>query len=138
MNVGEKTSISKGELTRNAIRIAIIAITKGRPKVVSKDRKISIKAVAEEAGVSNATIHNNHPDLAEQIRRLANKDVREDRDAVKQTLTEQRKKAAELRADIAELKAQLAEIASVNASLMLENQQLKLRLISLNVHEFKR
>ena len=123
-----KEVLSKGELTRKAIRLAILAITKGRPKVISKDRKISIKAVADEAGVSNATIHNNYPDLAEQIRLLANKDVRSERDSTKQALGEQRKKATELRAEIAQLKAELAEIASLNASLMLQNEDLRARL----------
>ena len=52
---------SKGEQTRNIIRQAITRIEKGRPKVVSKERKMSVAAVAEEAGVSRATIHNNYP-----------------------------------------------------------------------------
>lgn len=131
-------TLSKGEKTRRSIRLAITAITNGRPKVIAKDRKISIKAVAEEAGVSNATIHNNYPDLAEQIRLLANNDVRQQRDETRQALSEQRQKASELRAEIKELRAQLAEIASVNAALMLQNAELHSRLESNNVVDLRK
>lgn len=138
MNDDVKSVATKGEATRKAIRLAILAITKGRPRVISKDRRISIKAVADEAGVSNATIHNNYADLAEQIRLLANKDVRHQRDATQQALVEQRRKASQLRAEIIQLKAEVAEIASVNATLMLQNAELRSRLTSPNVHELKK
>ena len=64
---------SRGEQTRNIIRQAITRIEKGRPKVVIKERKMSVAAVAEEAGVSRATIHNNYPDMADRIRTILGK-----------------------------------------------------------------
>nr|WP_315438372.1 TetR family transcriptional regulator [uncultured Pseudomonas sp.] len=131
-------NLSKGEQTRKAIRLAISSITNGRPKVVAKDRKISIKAVAEEAGVSNATIHNNYPDLAEQIRLLSNNHVRQQRDDTKQALSKQRQTTSVLRAEIKALRAQLSDIASVNAALMLQNAEMSSRLASTNVVDLKK
>ena len=131
-------NLSKGEQTRKAIRLAIISITNGRPKVVAKERKISIKAVAEEAGVSNATIHNNYPDLAEQIRLLSNNHVRHQRHDTKQALSKQRQTTSVLRAEIKALRAQLSEIASVNAALMFQNAEMSSRLASTNVVDLKK
>jgi hypothetical protein len=63
--------------TRRAIELAVSRITKGRPKNVQPSRKLSIASVAEEACISNATIHNRYPDLAEFIRQKSNKESRE-------------------------------------------------------------
>ncbi|BBI53223.1 hypothetical protein HORIV_56440 [Vreelandella olivaria] len=71
---------TRGELTGKAIRQAIVRIEQGRPKVIKPGRKLSIQSVAEEAGVSRATIHNNHPGLAERIRESGNKAARTQRD----------------------------------------------------------
>lgn len=73
MSQPDANAPTRGELTAKAIRQAILRIEQGRPKVVKPGRKLSIKSVAEEAGVSRATIHNNHPGLAERIREAGNK-----------------------------------------------------------------
>lgn len=48
-------------------------IATNRVRKVKPERKLSIAAVAEEAGVSTATIHNRYPEIAEKIRQLLNK-----------------------------------------------------------------
>lgn len=48
------TKQSKGDLTRKAIKQALLCLQNNRPKIIAKERKISIAAVAEEAGVSRA------------------------------------------------------------------------------------
>ncbi len=57
------------------IRMAIVRLEKGQPKLVEKGRKVSVAAVAEEAGVSRALIHKDYPDLMERIRGNANKAI---------------------------------------------------------------
>ena len=45
---------TKGEQTQKALELAIHRITTGRVRKVKPERKLSIAAVAEEAGVSTA------------------------------------------------------------------------------------
>ncbi|MBF4297107.1 TetR family transcriptional regulator, partial [Vibrio anguillarum] len=61
-------SNQKEKATHKMVRLAIIRIEKGRPKVVSDKRKMSVASVAEEAGVSRALIHRDCPDLLERIK----------------------------------------------------------------------
>ncbi|MDF3883911.1 TetR family transcriptional regulator [Cupriavidus basilensis] len=82
--------------TRHEIEAAITRILQGMPMRVDRARQLSIAAVAEEAGVSNATIHNRHPDMAEQIRRI----LKEGREAV----------MAEKNTEISNLQRKLAEV----------------------------
>jgi hypothetical protein len=43
--------------TEKELKNALIRLKHGRPKIVDKKRKLSISALAEEAGVSDSTIH---------------------------------------------------------------------------------
>ncbi|WP_235272522.1 hypothetical protein [Halomonas sp. KO116] len=116
---------TRGELTAKAIRQAIVRIEKGRPKVVKPGRKLSIQAVAEEAGVSRATIHNNHPGLAERIREAGNKAARVQRDEKNTELKELRSKYRDLRQEYVHARQLNQDIASEMASLAAENQRLR-------------
>jgi len=106
--------------TYNNIRMAIVRMEKGKPKVVSVDRKISIMAVAEEAGVSDSLIHKEHPELVRRINKNKDKDYRTARNEKHQALKDEREKNKELRDRVAELESQLSALASINASLELE------------------
>lgn len=117
--------LTRGDQTRDTIRHAILRIEKGRPKVVAKDRKMSVAAVAEEAGVSRATIHNNYTDLAERIRATVNKQARKQRDEKHGALQAEKAKNRELRADNAELRAKVEALASKNRSLTDENREMR-------------
>jgi AcrR family transcriptional regulator len=116
---------TKGDLTRESIKKAMLRIIKGTPKVVEKGRKISIMAVAKEAGISRASIHNNYPDLAEKIRTLNGKEVRAKIHKKCQELKEEKNKNQILRREVQDLKMELAKLASLNASLLVENSNLK-------------
>lgn len=52
----------------SSLRLAVKAIEIGRPKRVKAGRKLSISSVAEEAGVSPATIHTRYPEIVELLR----------------------------------------------------------------------
>lgn len=117
--------ITRGELTAKAIRLAIVRIEKGRPKIVKPRRKLSIQSVAEEAGVSRATIHNNHPGLAERIREAGNKAVRAQRDEKNTELKELRAKYTALRQEYVHVRELNQGMASEMATLVAENQRLR-------------
>lgn len=123
--------------THNKIRMAIVRMEKGKPKVVSSDRKISIKAVAEEAGVSDSLIHKDHSDLVRRIYRNNDKDYRSERDKKHQELKAERVKSKELRGRVAELESQLRKLTSINARLELELTTLRSVKNSQNVTEFR-
>ena len=121
----------------NKIRMAIVRMEKGKPKVVSVDRKISIMAVAEEAGVSDSLIHKEHPELVRRINKNKDKDYRTARNAKHQALKDEREKNKELRDRVAELESQLSKLASINASLELELTTQRSIKNSQNVTEFR-
>lgn len=111
--------------TRRAIELAISRITKGRPKQVQLSRKLSIASVAEEAGISNATIHNRYPDLAELIRQKTNKESREKLVKNEKALQGADLLIKELRDILAERDADLKRIAIVNLRLCTEKKALQ-------------
>lgn len=108
------------------LRLAIARIEKGRSK--TNEIKLTIAAVAREAGVSTALIHNCHPDIAELIRQSHGRSSRAQRDAKQLELKAEREKARELRLEIAFLKSKVASLASINEVLLDENKTLKSRL----------
>lgn len=114
----------KEKATHKTVRLTIVRIEKGRPNVVSDKRKMSVTAVAEEAGVSRALIHRDCPDLLERIKGGVNKGIRQQRDAKQSELNEYKERNRELRSEVAELKAMFAKVQSQNATLIRKNMAL--------------
>jgi AcrR family transcriptional regulator len=131
-----ETTPTRGELTAKAIRQAIIRIEKNRTKVVKPGRKLSIKSVAEEAGVSRATIHNNHPALAERIREACNKSARAQRDDKNAALKDLRVKYTALRQELISSRELNQDMASEMATLEVENQRLRAIAENKNIVDF--
>lgn len=117
-------SNQKEKATHKAVRLAIVRIEKGRPNTVSHKRKMSVAAVAEEAGVSRALIHRDCPELLERIKGGVNKDIRQQRDAKQTELNKYKDRNRKLRSEVAELKAMLAKVQSQNATLIRKNMAL--------------
>jgi AcrR family transcriptional regulator len=117
-------SNQKEKATHKAVRLAIVRIEKGRPNTVSHKRKMSVAAVAEEAGVSRALIHRDCPELLERIKGGVHKDIRQQRDAKQTELNKYKDRNRELRSEVAELKAMLAKVQSQNATLIRKNMAL--------------
>ena len=117
-------SNQKEKATHKAVRLAIVRIEKGRPNTVSHKRKMSVAAVAEEAGVSRALFHRDCPELLERIKGGVNKDIRQQRDAKQTELNKYKDRNRELRSEVAELKAMLAKVQSQNATLIRKNMAL--------------
>jgi AcrR family transcriptional regulator len=99
------------------------------------ETKVSIAAVAREAGVSAALIHNHYPKIAEAIRAVQGRDSRSLRNVKHQELIVQRKRNRELREEIKELRSKLASLASINEMLLSENRIIKSKQIHPNVFD---
>lgn len=113
------------------LKLAIYRLQKGRAH--TKETKVTIAAVAREAGVSTALIHNHYPAIAEAIRDIQGRSSRAMRDVKHQDLVAERQKSAGYRQEIEELRAKLASIASINEVLLDANQALKDKLKERNV-----
>jgi len=83
-------------------------------------RKISILAVAAEAGVSGALIHNKYPEFAEAVRKAAGKATRIQRDETRRLLVEERERNRQLRAERDSLVQEVRDLASENEALRRE------------------
>lgn len=115
------------------LKLAIYRLQKGRAH--TKETKVTIAAVAREAGVSTALIHNHYPAIAEAIRDIQGRSSRAIRDVKHQDLVAERQKSAGYRQEIEELRAKLARIVSINEVLLDANQALKDKLKERNVVE---
>lgn len=108
------------------LRLAISRIKRGRAH--TKAPKVTFAAVAREANVSTALIHNHHPDIAEEIREEQGRSSRAQRDAKHFELNEEREKNRNLRTEIDKLKRQVASLTSRNEVLEIEARDLRARL----------
>lgn len=118
--------MSKGKLST---REKILQVIEGMEQAGSL---MTISGVAKEAKVSNSTIHNRYPDLAERIRLSAGvvieKDAKEELTRRLGAIKEEKAKRSRLREQLEETKELSRKIASVNATLQFENASLKARL----------
>lgn len=120
------TNYKPAEDRQKDLKLALYRIQKGRSR--SGETKVTIAAVAREAGVSTALIHNYYPGIAEAIREAQGRSNRAVRDLKHQDLVAERKKSADYRQEIEELRMKVAHLASVNEVLLDENRVLKAKL----------
>ncbi|MHA7679427.1 hypothetical protein [Cupriavidus sp. PET2-C1] len=102
------------EFTKQEIESAIARILQGIPTRIGRARRLSIAAVAEEAGVSNATIHKRYPAVAAQIRGI----LKDGREAI---MTEQNTEISVLHRQLAEMRKALKKREGENRRLKLVN-----------------
>jgi AcrR family transcriptional regulator len=93
------------EKTTHELNLALSRLQK-------RGTKVSIVAVAKEAGVTPALLHNRYPDFAEEIRKLVGKTTRAQRDTKHDLLMTEREKNRELRDEITGLKEEIRNLAS--------------------------
>lgn len=105
------------------LQLALTRIQRGRAH--TGETKVTIAAVAREAGVSTALIHNHYPNIAEAIREAQGRSSRIQRDLKEQDLSTEREKSRVLREEIKELRNKVASLASINEVLIAENSALK-------------
>ncbi len=123
--------------TEKKLLDALKRIQHGRTRVVQSNRKLSIASVAEEAGVSRATIHNRYPRVAEEIRTALGQGYREKIVKELETQREMRGTIKALRKEIEGLKAAKVKLVSINESLEAELRQIRAIVKSKNVEPLK-
>ncbi|MCQ2036304.1 TetR family transcriptional regulator [Stutzerimonas kunmingensis] len=116
------------------LQLALTRIQRGRAH--TGETKVTIAAVAREAGVSTALIHNHYPSIAEAIREAQGRSSRAQRDVKHQDLRAEREKNRTLRQEIEELRAKVASLASINEVLIAENRVLKAKQSDPKVVDF--
>lgn len=114
------------EAREKDLKLALYRIQKGRAH--TGETKVSIAAVAREAGISAALIHNHYPNIAEAIREAQGRSSRAIRDVKHQDLIAERNKSAAYRQEIKEMRIKIANLASINEVLLDENSVLKAKL----------
>lgn len=117
------TQRKSAESREKDLRLAIARIERGRSKTNAS--KLSVSAVAREAGVTPALIHNHYPSIAEDIRVKVGASSRQQRDTARKALKDERTTCAGLRTKIKELEGRIAQLASINELLLIENRTLK-------------
>lgn len=115
------------------LQLALARIQRGRAH--SGESKVTIAAVAREAGVSTALIHNHYPQVAEAIREVQGRSSRAQRDVKQQELLAEREKNRMLRQEMEALRSQVAKLASINEVLSAENRVLKAKQNELKVRD---
>lgn len=123
---GKASAHKPAEIREKDLKLALYRIQKGRAH--TRETKITIAAVAREAGVSTALIHNHYPAIAESIREAQGRSSRAMRDVKHQDLIAERKKSAAYRQEIEALLIKVATLASINEVLMAENGVLKAKI----------
>lgn len=111
------------EARERDLQLALTRIQRGRTH--TGETKVTIAAVAREAGVSTALIHNHYPNIAEAIREAQGRSSRIQRDLKEQDLSTEREKNRVLRQEIKELCNKVASLVSINEVLIAENSVLK-------------
>ncbi|MDQ1250012.1 MAG: hypothetical protein QG597_4389 [Actinomycetota bacterium] len=112
------------EHVRRAIRDAMDRLIAGKP--LHSDGKLTVKSLAEEAGVKRWLLTHRHTDLQDEFRvRIANTDVEP---PVIRVLQEEKvaaaRKVKELTADVTALTATIHQLERIIQVLALENQNL--------------
>lgn len=126
-----RTSKKPADAREKELELALIRIQKGRSKL--GESKVSISAVAREAGVSTALIHNHYPRIAEAIRGAQGRSSRAQRDEKQAELKLERDKNRLLREEKLDLALKVSRLASLNEVLLQENLILRASLGTPNV-----
>jgi hypothetical protein len=119
------------EAREKDLRLAIARIQRRRAKTGEKN--LTFAAVAHEASVSTALIHNCYPAIAVMIRDAQGRSSRKQRDDKRKELKGERERSRELRAELDALRVKVAMLASINEALQIENLDLRARLSAPNV-----
>lgn len=120
-------TIEQKSPTKRRLELALRRLQHGKMRS-NNDGRISIAAVAREAGVSNATIHNRYPEIAERVRALHARTAKDVARAIPDTSDILHKKLQETRKQIDQLRKDLVKSQSINLRLLRENEMLRARL----------
>lgn len=120
------TARKAAEVRERELRLALSRIQRGRSR--TKAKRLSIAAVAREAGVTAALIHNHYPEMAVAIREAMGNGERGSREAKNQNLKALRVRTKELNDEVKALRTDVARLASINEVLMAKNTSLEAKV----------
>jgi hypothetical protein len=133
--------MSKSQLTRTELVAALQRILSGKAQRISPDRKLTVKAVEEEAGLGNGSAYY-YPDIVQDIKQAANKkshsmlaankDVEKLSD-LKLKLQHEIRLKEQYRTELINIKARLALMASQHNQQSIIIQQYKEQMLSLDI-----
>lgn len=129
------TKHKSSDVRRRELELAISRILRGRSHTKVDAQSISISAVAREAGVSPALIHNHYPEIADKVREHQGRSCRAYRDAKHDELKIERDKSRALRGELKKQQSLVAKLASINEVLVHENRALRAKSDASNVSE---
>ena len=114
-----------GDAERQAIRDAMARLLEGQP--LRSDGKLTVKSLAEEAGVKRWLLTHKHTDLQDEFRaRIAARDTLPPaQQALVDENTELRTRNAELSEQLAAARDEAHQLARIVQTLTLENEQLR-------------
>ncbi|MDC7690367.1 TetR family transcriptional regulator [Vogesella indigofera] len=101
------------ERTLRELKLALL-------RLQEEGKKVTLRAVAEEAQVSPALLNNRYPDFAEQVRAVIGKTVRQQRNEKADLLSKERERNRQLRELVESQLTEITRLASVNESLRAE------------------
>lgn len=128
--------MKKSDRTLSMLEDALIRIISGNPMRVDPDRRLSIKSVAEEAGLHQSTIHTRYPEFRDKIMNILGGSKAKTKNQKNSDEHTPLDNSAALRAEILDLRNLITQMASENARLELENLNFKAILESNNVFTF--
>lgn len=125
------------ETTEKKLKDALLRLKHGKTKIVSSDRKINIRSLAEEAGVSDSTIHNRYPSIASEVRELIDQTYKSKSDKKQKSLKIEKEKTKDLRKYIAEIEEEKRKLVSINETLIARVEQLESETLSENIIQMR-
>ncbi len=86
-------------------------------KLMVLKKPVNISRVAQEAGVSTSLIHNDYPDIADEIRKIADNIPQHSREILRQKLKDANAKNKVLQDEIQQLQLRITKLAIINEML---------------------
>jgi len=86
-------------------------------KLMVLKKPVNISRVAREAGVSTSLIHNYYPDIADEIRRIADNIPQNSRATLREKLKDANAKNKVLQNEIQQLQLRISKLATINEML---------------------
>lgn len=117
-NIESKAPLA-GPREKNRQR-TLAALQQALASIQEKDEKVTLKAVAERAGVSPSLLNHRYQDFAEQVRAAIGRTIRQQRSDIATQLASERERNRQLRATVEDQLMEIRALASKNEALRKE------------------
>jgi AcrR family transcriptional regulator len=118
MNV-DRSAPPPGPREKNRQR-TLTALHEALKSLQENGEKVTLKAVAERAGVSPSLLNHRYQDFAEQVRGMIGRTIRQQRSDIATQLAEERERNRQLRSTVEQQLLEIRALASKNEALRKE------------------